>query len=195
MAINVGQRHVKDTPRNNMLYALDKARDLSVHTMKICSNKNIFTEEYSYITQKVVDTSLNIYMDAKRANDIKVISNGDAMRRLSLQDAAVSECDELFALIELSKRLFHLKSKKVNYWIALTEETKHLLIKWKEADYKRYFQQFIDIWDTGYKTRNLWLRSANVGNPCGVWCVSSNGYVYYANAYGPIRVQPIMFIG
>lgn len=133
MAINVGQRHVLDTPRNNTLYALDKARDLTAHTLKICSNKNIFSEEYSYLTQKLVDTSLDIYLMARRANNIKVTNLTERNHRRFQQDVAISESDELLALIDLAKRVFHLKSNKVNFWIAMVEETKMLLCKMVEC--------------------------------------------------------------
>lgn len=138
MAVNVGQRHVPVTNRNNTLYALDKARDLSAHTIKICSNKNIFTEEYSYLVQKIVDISVNIYLSARRANNIRVVTVTDGSHRRVYQDVAINECDELLALIDLAKRVFHLRSSKVVYWISLVEDTKALLIRWKDSDLKRF---------------------------------------------------------
>lgn len=51
MSVNVGKRIVADTPNNRMFYAVDSALDLALYTVKICSNKNIFTEEYQNIVQ------------------------------------------------------------------------------------------------------------------------------------------------
>jgi hypothetical protein len=42
MAVNAGQRHVPDTAGNRALDACEYARELAIHTIKICNNKNIF---------------------------------------------------------------------------------------------------------------------------------------------------------
>ena len=45
MAVNVGQRNVPDTPQNQQLQACTKAKELALHTLAICKNKNVFTED------------------------------------------------------------------------------------------------------------------------------------------------------
>ena len=61
MAVNVGQRNVKDTPQNRGLISLNKALNLSVHTIKICSNPKVFDEKYQKFVDKTVVVRL-IYL-------------------------------------------------------------------------------------------------------------------------------------
>ena len=139
MSVNIGKRIVADTPNNRMFYAVDSALDLALYTVKICSNKNIFTEEYQNIVQQIVDIALTIYRSAWTANNIRV--NGNAGRweiRESYEDRSIVECDNLLAMIGLAKFLFHLKSAKEKYWSESTLKTRLLLEKWKESDTKRY---------------------------------------------------------
>lgn len=52
MSVVVGQRNVPDTPANQMFYAVDKARALSVYTIRICANPKIFDDKYKDITAR-----------------------------------------------------------------------------------------------------------------------------------------------
>lgn len=54
MAVNVGQRNVPDTPQNRQLDACWKARELAIHTIKICNNKNIFLPEYQSALRGII---------------------------------------------------------------------------------------------------------------------------------------------
>ena len=41
-------------------------------------------------------------------------------------------------LIALAKEAFHLRSKKVNYWIEMLFDTQELIEKWNTSDIIRY---------------------------------------------------------
>lgn len=141
MSVVVGQRNVKDTPFNNKCYAVDATLDLALHTLKICGNENIFTPEYKEITYRIIDDSIGIYLNADRANRINAIKNpGEWSERDSRQRAAIAKCNELLSLINLSKRAFHLRNNKVDYWTGKVVSTRNLLEKWYDADCKRHFQ-------------------------------------------------------
>ena len=63
MAVNVGQRNVPDTPQNKQLQACTKAKELALHTLAICKNKNVFTEDYKNIlTDDIVSTAKDIFI-------------------------------------------------------------------------------------------------------------------------------------
>lgn len=140
MSVVEGKRNVPDTPQNRGLYACDCARQLVIHTIKICNNKNIFLPEYqNAMTDKIVEVATDIFVNAWGANNIRVDNDPERWRnRHNLQELSVNECNRLLGLIQIAKTLFHLKSKKVKYWGELTIKTRNYLQKWKESDVKRY---------------------------------------------------------
>lgn len=140
MAVNVGQRNVPDTPANRQLDACYKAMELVIHTIKICSNKNIFTAEYQEaLTNDIIRCAKDIYVYAWNGNNVYVQpGNGRWKEREKLQLAAISKCNELLALINIARRLFHLKGGKVKYWSQMTIDARQLIHKWHEANAKQY---------------------------------------------------------
>lgn len=141
MAVNVGQRRVPDTPAVRQSEACEKAMELALHTIKICQNKNIFKEEYQgALTDDIIRCAKDIYIFAWNGNNIYV-REGHTERwpkREELQLNAISKCGEMLALINIARRLFHLKGKKVRYWSQLVIESRRLLRRWHEANAKQY---------------------------------------------------------
>lgn len=76
----------------------------------------------------------SIYHRARIANDIRVENTNDLMERRKLQNHAIAECDQLLTAIQIAKRVFHLRLKKVKYWGEKVEEVKNYLRKWRESD-------------------------------------------------------------
>lgn len=141
MAVNVGQRNVPDTPQNRQLDAGVKAKELALHTIKICCNKNIFLTEYqSALTDDIIRTAKDVFINVKAANNIRVSeSNPETWKeRDRLQKLALRECGDLISYISIAKTLFHLRGKKTKYWIKITMESMEKIKKWHEADVKRY---------------------------------------------------------
>ena len=140
MAVNVGHRNVPDTPANRQLEACQKAMELALHTIKICNNKNIFTVEYQdALTNDIIRCAKDIYVFAWNGNNVYVTKdNGRWEQREKLQLLAISKCNELLALINIARRLFHLKGSKVKYWSQMTIDTRMILRKWHEANAKQY---------------------------------------------------------
>lgn len=140
MAVNVGQRNVPDTPANRQLEACQKAMDLALHTIKICNNKNIFKVEYQEaLTNDIIKCAKDIYVFSWNGNNVYVTkNNGRWEQREKLQLASISKCNELLALINIARRLFHLKGSKVKYWSQMTIDTRAMLRKWHEANAKQY---------------------------------------------------------
>ena len=140
MAVNVGQRNVPDTQANRQLEACEKAMNLALHTIKICSNKKIFTVEYQEaLTNDIIRCAKDIYIYAWNGNNIYVRpDNGRWKDRERYQLAAIAKCNEMLALINIARRLFHLKGKKVRYWTRLTIDARMMIRKWHEAGVKQY---------------------------------------------------------
>ena len=132
---------VPESQRADSLYKkIVKARELAVHTIEITKNEKYFPPEYqTALTNDIIRTAKDIFVHAFSANEIKVDDNPEAWRdRKRLQQLAVRECNDLLALISVAKKTYHLKGKKVRYWIKLTKEARTDLATWKTGDRKRY---------------------------------------------------------
>ena len=140
MAVNVGQRNVPDTPANRQLEAAQKALDLAIHTIKICGNEKIFDPKYQdALTDSIIICAKRIYLDVWNGNNVYVKpDNGRWKERERYQLDAMTQCSELIGLINLARRLFHLKGTKVRYWTQMTIETGAMIRKWHEANAKQY---------------------------------------------------------
>lgn len=140
MAVNVGQRNVADTPANRQLEAAAKALELAIHTIKICTNINVFDPKYQRaLTDSIIACAKRIYLDVWKGNNVYVRpDNGRWPDRERYQLDALSQCTELIGLINLARRLFHLRGKKVRYWTQMTIETSALIRRWHEANAKQY---------------------------------------------------------
>lgn len=120
-----------------------KARELCVYTLRITVNPKIFKPEYQHaLTDKIVDTALEIQKLSWSANNVLVNSAEDMYRRLDYQDRAADACNNLLSLIEIAKPIYHLATKRVIFWSGLAIETRKLIRAWREADRKRYSAKF-----------------------------------------------------
>ena len=116
-----------------------KAESLARYTLTITSNERIFTREYQRsLTDDINNRAKNIYLNIWTANNIRVQTHYDLNRRSRIQIDAEENCTALLALIQLSHRVFHLKSSRVRYWGACVVETRNLIRTWRAGDLKRY---------------------------------------------------------
>lgn len=100
---------------------------IKAHTIKICSNEKIFNVKFQSIIDRVINASLAIYEHAKIAGDIP--NNDWENIRKHLIIAGI-KCNSLLALVDLCKPIFHLRDKKVKYWMKMTLHTRKLLRTW-----------------------------------------------------------------
>ena len=112
---------------------------LAQYTITITKNKNIFLPEYqSALTDDLIRSAKDIYINAWKANNIRVTSQEDWKERKHLQELSILECNSLLATMQLAKKVFHLKSKRTKYWGELTIKARDGIRAWKESDTKRY---------------------------------------------------------
>lgn len=143
MAVNAGERNIKDTPANRMFYAVDDARALACHTIKICTNEKVFNPQFSYITNQIIDDAMKIYQNAWAANNVLVTDDiEDYKLRKSYQDLAALSCNLLLSKIDLAKRLYHLKDRKYKYWAEFTIRVRNRIRGWIDSDRERYSKKF-----------------------------------------------------
>lgn len=125
-----------------MFYAVDKARVLAAHTIRITANPKIFQPEYDRMTAKIVATAVGIYECAWTANNVLVKQKSDWDLRRKYQIEACARCNALLALIDLAKSVYKLRDKKVKFWAKLTIETRNLLRSWHNSDQERYGKKY-----------------------------------------------------
>lgn len=133
MSVPQGQRS------HSKLEVIVMARHLAAYTIKITKNQNVFQPEYNNgITNDIISTAKNIYIDLWTANNIYVTDKKDWNDRDDLQQKAARNCNNLLALIQLAQEVFHLKSKRIKYWSEKTIEVRNKIRSWNESDSKRY---------------------------------------------------------
>ena len=139
MAVNVGQRQVPDTASTAKCYAVDAALDLAEHTLKNCKNEKHFSPEYKeWITDPLVMAARDAYALADEANGIRVTTRKDWQDREELQLEAIKNASRMKPLINLARRMNHLRRGKTEYWISKSNYALAMLKKWHTADRKRY---------------------------------------------------------
>lgn len=124
--------------RSKFQVLLDTRR-LTIHTLRITANKNVFWEEYNEsIIFDINETAKNIHLDACLANSIRVTDTESCKQRLALQQQAILASIRLVNLIQICRTLFHLPARRVRYWGSLTLTARDELRKWRNGDRKRY---------------------------------------------------------
>ena len=113
---------------------LTKALRLASYTTDITDNRKVFTPDHEKTTERIVSLAWSIYYRARIANDIRVENADDLVERRKLQNQAIAECDQLLTAIQIAKRVFHLRLKRVKYWGEMVEEVKNYLRRWRESD-------------------------------------------------------------
>jgi hypothetical protein len=118
---------------------LIKARELAKYTIEITKNTKVFKPEYqTALTDDIIRTAKNVFIKCWTANNIRVNTKEQAEERNRLQYEADQDCNNLLALIDLAKVIYHLKSKRIKFWAEKTIVARTLIREWRTSDSKRY---------------------------------------------------------
>lgn len=118
---------------------LVKARELAKYTIEITKNTKVFKPEYqTALTDDIIRTAKNVFIKCWTANNIRVNTKEQAEERNRLQYEADQDCNNLLALIDLAKVIYHLKSKRIKFWAEKTIVARTLIREWRTSDSKRY---------------------------------------------------------
>jgi len=96
---------------------------------------------HKWTISKLREQAHEIYVLISGANEINLSENPDPEfkeLRLSKQVKAIELCNEQLALIQLCKKEFHLKSKRVAYWIRLVLKVRNSAIIWHMKNKQDY---------------------------------------------------------
>lgn len=141
-----------------------KARQLTVHTFRILANEKHFPKEQIAYIARIQDCCLEIQELCWEANNIRVSGDPDRyIRRIGLQDLAISQCDRMMMLIETAGPLFHLELRRVLYWERMVKELQSLIRAWHKRDVQRLQPKFAQNTSTDMGPRLCSERPAAFG--------------------------------
>ena len=138
MSVNVGQRVVKNTESVERCDAVFACKKLLNHTLLISKNPNIFLPEAQGLTIFVQMQATSILALVTEANGIMVKTKKNWEDRCRLQEEAIQKLKSLPILMDECRSTFHLRKNKFEYWVFMNTNALALVIKWHEADVKRY---------------------------------------------------------
>ena len=138
MSVNVGQRVVKNTESVERCDAVFACKKLMDHTMLISKNPNIFLPEAQGLTISVQMHAASILALAAEANNTMVKTGKNWETRCKLQEEAIQKLKSFPVLMDSCRSTFHLRKNKFEYWVFMNTNATALVIKWHEADVKRY---------------------------------------------------------
>lgn len=118
---------------DNDLKVIIKAKELAVHSFKLTSNCNRYPKKYRHsLVDKIQIKSIDIFellMEANRTSNVTDKSN-----RCETITKAITYCDELLFLIELSMELGLLADNSTAYWSKMVSDVKYMSIAWRTKE-------------------------------------------------------------
>lgn len=118
---------------DNDLKVIVKAKELAVHSFKLTSNCNRYPKKYRHsLVDKIQIKSIDIFETLMEANRINNIT--EKRKRCETITKAITYCDELLFLIELSMELELLADNSAAYWSKMVSDVKYMSIAWRTKE-------------------------------------------------------------
>lgn len=112
-----------------------KAIELMNYSIKITSNRKRYPVKYMQIIKRIQNKSMDIYEFLMEANRLNLYAS--KAERLELQTKAITTCDKLSCLVEMSMNLNIIGTDTVTNWQKLIEDVKYMTIAWRTKDKER----------------------------------------------------------
>ena len=133
MAVPVHRRKESD------LQFLINAENLQQKTHDAVMNETYVPKKYRYIwTQEVFKISMEIYENARKANEIYPRDESTLKNRLYLLLKAQTDAEALKGQISFARKNFDIPSGTLKEWEKLCVETRNSLKRRREKDFKRF---------------------------------------------------------
>lgn len=117
------------------LNVIVKAIDLMKYTIKITSNRKRYPVKYIQLVKRIQNKSMDIYEFLLEANRLSITTS--KIDRLELQTRAITSCDILSCLVEMSLDMNIIGTNNVVYWQKQIDDVKYMTIAWREKDKTR----------------------------------------------------------
>ena len=119
----------------NDLKVIVKAKELAIHSFKLTSNCNRYPKKHRHsLVDKIQIKSIDIFeilLEANRTNNAT-----DKRARCEAITKAITYCDELLFLIELSMELGLLAENSAAHWSKIVSDVKYMSIAWRTKEKK-----------------------------------------------------------
>lgn len=131
--------NVKRTRTDGKMTFLIKAEKFIEYTMIITNKANKFPKRLRFtLTNRVIDTSLDVYHNLLHANEIYPLNREQSERRLELQRLAITGLKELDFFIRMSHHRGYIDDKELKHWSYLMADTRKTVTSWHRSDKERY---------------------------------------------------------
>ena len=110
----------------------NKAAELIRYTITITSNKKRYPPKYKMLIERIQRLSLDIYEFVIDANRINLKTS--QLERNRLQTKAITSCDKLSKLCELSIDLNLVGSDTLCEWQKRISDVKYMTIAWRKME-------------------------------------------------------------
>lgn len=115
------------------LKVIIKAKELTKHTFILTSNSNRYPKKYRHsLVDRMQLKSIDIYTELFEANRTSNVT--EKAERLKKITNAITYCDELLFLIELSMQLNLLTDSSMAYWTQMVCDVKYMAIAWRTKE-------------------------------------------------------------
>ena len=119
------------------LEVISKSIGLMKYTYTVTSNRKRYPNKFIILIQEMQKTSMAIYKYLMKANRLQLQLNTEKEERLRLQTEAITLCDELSCLVQLSMELNLIGSNTVEFWQSKISDIKYMTIAWRTKDRAR----------------------------------------------------------
>lgn len=114
------------------------ARNMAAYTLHITANPKHFDESHKDLILMIRKLAVGICVKCWRANNIKVGKNERRyIDRITLQEQAADDCNDLCCLIELAQPVFHMTTRRKCHWKHQVEEVRNIIRGWHDKDVQR----------------------------------------------------------
>lgn len=125
--------------KTGKLEVIVKARQIFEQVIISVKNPNKFDPLYwDIFTKDLVYTLEQSYIKLWRANNIRVDSPEDYLKRKALQEEAILGYQDFLGLLSPAVKIYHLPTKRMDFWAGEVERVLALARAWKKSDYERY---------------------------------------------------------
>ena len=124
---------MKNNEKEKELKVIIKAKELAKQTFILTSNSNRYPKKYRHsLVDRIQLKSLDIYDELYEANCTSNIT--DKKERLEKITKAITYCNELLFLIELSMQLKLLEGNSMAYWTKMVCDVKYMAMAWRTKE-------------------------------------------------------------
>ncbi len=114
------------------LVALSKALEVATYSIKIMANQSKFDSRYdAVLANDLKSSALAVYKYAWFAHDLHVTDKDTLQVKTELQLRSIQACSELLVYVNIAHMIYHLKSKRAEYWMKLILDCRQLLRDWR----------------------------------------------------------------